>query len=102
MNRRKSSRRVLSTLAGFGLLLAGMPVIAAENPNATDSGDPCGVQLQQIRADLAEKPAADPNMRAQVNEASVLCQQGEPEEAAKILDQVARTLQDGQPNTRTN
>lgn len=102
MNRKTSSRRVLSTFAGFGLLLAGMPVIAAENPNATHSDDPCGAQLQQVRAVLAEKPAADPNMRAQVNEASILCQQGEPEEAAKILDQVARILQDGQPKTRTN
>ena len=102
MKHRKSSRRVLSTLAGFGLLLAGMPVIAAENSSATNSGDPCGVQLQQIRADLATRPAADPNMRAQVNEASVLCQQGEPEEAQKIHDQVAKNLSDGAPKTRTN
>lgn len=102
MNRRKSSRRVLSTLAGFGLLLAGMPVIAAENSGAANAGDPCGVQLQQVRADLAKRPAADPDMRAQVNEASVLCQQGEPEEAQKILDQVARNLHDGTPKTRTN
>lgn len=102
MNRRKSSRRVLSTFAGFGLLLAGMPVIAAENPGTTHSADPCGVQLQEVRAALAEKPAADPNMRAQVNDASILCQQGEPDEAAKILDQVARNLQDGTPKTRTN
>lgn len=102
MNRRTSSRRVLPALAGLGLLLAGMPAIAAENSSATHSGDPCGVQLQQVRADLAKRPAADTDMRARVNEASVLCQQGEPDEAQKILDQVARTLHDEAPKTRMN
>ncbi|MBT5571920.1 MAG: hypothetical protein HOJ90_11930 [Alphaproteobacteria bacterium] len=92
MRRRKSGHRVLSTIAGLGLLFAGMPVIAAESTGARHSGDPCGEQLQQVRADLAKKPTVDANMRAQVNEASVFCQQGEPEEAQKILDQVARDL----------
>lgn len=101
MNRIKSGRRVLSTAAAFGFLLAAMPVIAAENSGATHSGDPCGAQLQQIRADIAKQPAADPNIRAQVNEASVYCQQGEPEEAQKILDQVAKDMRET-PKTRTN
>jgi hypothetical protein len=101
MYRKKSGRRVLSTAAAFGFLLTAMPAIAAENSGATHSGDPCGTQLQQIRADIAKQPAADPNIRAQVNEASVYCQQGEPEEAQKILDQVARDMRE-KPKTRTN
>jgi len=102
MKRRPSSRRVVTTLAGFGLLLAGTPVIAAESSSATHSGDPCEVQLQQVRADLATRPAADPDMRSRVNEASVLCQQGEIDQAQKMLDQVARALDKKAPKTRTN
>lgn len=101
MYRRKSGRRVLSTAAALGLMFAGMPVMAAENSGATHSGDPCGTQLQQARADIAKQPVADPNIRAQVNEASVYCQQGEPEEAQKILDQVAKDM-GAKSKTRTN
>ncbi len=71
MKLRKSGRRMLSTLAGLTVLLAGVPVIAAENS------------------------------RAQVNEASAFCQQGEPEEAQRILDQVVQDMRT-QPKTRTN
>lgn len=101
MYRNISGRRALSAIATFGFLLTAMPVIAAENSGATHSADHCGTQLQQIRADIAKQPAADPNIRAQVNEASVHCQQGEPEEAQKILDQVARDMRE-KPTTRTN
>lgn len=101
MYRNISGRRTLSAIATFGFLLTAMPVIAAENSGATHSADPCGTQLQKIRADIAKQPAADPNIRAQVNEASVHCQQGEPEEAQKILDQVARDMRE-KPTTRTN
>jgi hypothetical protein len=101
MKRRKSGRRMLSTLAGLTVLLAGVPFIAAENSRATHSGDPCGVQLQQVPADIASQPPIDPNIRAQVNEASAFCQQGEPEEAQRILDQVVQDMRT-KPKTSTN
>ena len=72
-----------------------------EQSRATHSGDPCGVQLQQVRADIASQPLIDPNIRAQVNEASAFCQQGEPEEAQRILDQVVQDMRT-QPKTRIN
>ena len=101
MTYRKSGRRIFVTFFALALVLAAMPVIAAQNPGASHSGDPCGDQLQQVRADLARQPAADANMRAQVNEASALCQRGEEAEAKKILDQVVKDM-GNPPATRTN
>ncbi|MBO6781805.1 MAG: hypothetical protein JJ899_00765 [Alphaproteobacteria bacterium] len=101
MTHRKSGRRIFVTFFGLAMLLAAMPVIAAQNTGAAQSGDTCGAQLQQVRADLAKQPAADPNMRAQVNEASALCERGDEAEAQKILDQVVKDM-NAAPATRTN
>ncbi len=106
MTYRKSGRRIFVTFFSLALVLAAMPVIAAQKTGeaqsgASNAGDPCGDQLQRVRADLAKAPAADPGIRAQVNEASVLCQRGETDQAQKILDQVVRDMR-ADPATRTN
>ncbi len=76
-----------------GLIIgAAALAIAAIQPVVAEDAE-CGLRLQAIQSELDQTPD-NVELQAQVDEAAVACEQGNAEEADRILTEVVERLSD--------